>query len=314
MGIFSKPEVIILKESNDAKEHLDKLESLLPKANKDVKDKIQKEIAVAKAGIAGEDNIMFELKHSNMDMVVLHDIYLETKSGLGAQIDFIVVTSKVIFLIECKNLVVDIDSKGAFIRTVTYGTKKQKEGIYSPITQGERHLSVLKEAKLDNAGLVTSLAIKRNFDSSYKSLVVLANPKTIVNDRYAPKEIKSQVIRADQLVSNMKNIIAASNDFACTKKEMMSIAQGILDMNIESRKDYAAKYEELVKENELSDSADTKKETPDNKQSVNDDKLICPKCGSKLVLRTANKGENAGKQFYGCSNFPKCRFILNIKK
>lgn len=49
---------------------------------------------------------------------------------------------------------------------------------------------------------------------------------------------------------------------------MMSIAQGILDMNIESRKDYAAKYEELVKENELSDSADTKKETPDNKQSV----------------------------------------------
>lgn len=316
MGIFSKPEVIILKESNAAKDHLDKLESLLPKANKDVKDAIQKEIAVTKAGIAGEDNIMFELKHSNMDMVVLHDINLETKSGLKAQIDFIVVTSKVIFLIECKNLVgnIDIDSKGAFIRTVTYGTKKQKEGIYSPITQGERHLSVLKEAKLDNAGLVTSLAIKRNFDSSYKSLVVLANPKTIVNDRYAPKEIKSQVIRADQLVSNMKNIIATSNDFASTKKEMMSIAQGILDMNIESRKDYAAKYEELVKENELSDSADTRNEISDSKQSVSDDKLICPKCGSKLVLRTANKGENAGKQFYGCSNFPKCRFILNIKK
>ena len=314
MGIFSKPEVIILKESNAAKDHLDKLESLLPKANKDVKDAIQKEIAVTKAGIAGEDNIMFELKHSNMDMVVLHDINLETKRGLKAQIDFIVVTSKVIFLIECKNLVgnIDIDSKGAFIRTVTYGTKKQKEGIYSPITQGERHLSVLKEAKLDNAGLVTSLAIKRNFDSSYKSLV--ANPKTLVNDRYAPKEIKSQVIRADQLVSNMKNIIAASNDFASTKKEMMSIAQGILDMNIESRKDYAAKYEELVKENELSDSADTKNEISDSKQSVSDDKLICHKCGSKLVLRTANKGENAGKQFYGCSNFPKCRFILNIKQ
>lgn len=112
----------------------------------------------------------------------------------------------------------------------------------------------------------------------------------------------------------MKNIIATSNDFASTKKEMMSIAQGILDMNIESRKDYAAKYEELVKENELSDSADTKNEISDSKQSVSDDKLICPKCGSKLVLRTANKGENAGKQFYGCSNFPKCRFILNIKK
>ena len=316
MGFFSKPEQIILKEASDARAYLERLEKLLPQTCGELNTKLQKEIAITKAGIAGEDNIVFELKNSGIDMVVLHDINLETKSGLKAQIDFIVVTSKVIFLIECKNLVgnIDIDSKGAFIRTVTYGTKKQKEGIYSPITQGERHLSVLKEAKLDNAGLVTSLAIKRNFDSSYKSLVVLANPKTIVNDRYAPKEIKSQVIRADQLVSNMKNIIAASNDFASTKKEMMSIAQGILDMNIESRKDYAAKYEELVKENELSDSADTKNEISDSKQSVSDDKLICPKCGSKLVLRTANKGENAGKQFYGCSNFPKCRFILNIKQ
>lgn len=77
----------------------------------------------------------------------------------------------------------------------------------------------------------------------------------------------------------------------------MSIAQGILDMNIESRKDYAAKYEELVKENELSDSADTKNEISDSKQSVSDDKLICPKCGSKLVLRTANKGKMQENSF-----------------
>jgi len=33
----------------------------------------------------------------------------------------------------------------------------------------------------------------------------------------------------------------------------------------------------------------------------------CPKCGSELVLRTANKGANAGNQFIGCSAFPKCR-------
>jgi hypothetical protein len=34
----------------------------------------------------------------------------------------------------------------------------------------------------------------------------------------------------------------------------------------------------------------------------------CPKCGSELVLRTAKKGQNAGKQFYGCSGFPACRY------
>ena len=40
--------------------------------------------------------------------------------------------------------------------------------------------------------------------------------------------------------------------------------------------------------------------------------MICPRCGSKLVLRTAKKGDNAGNQFYGCSTFPKCRYIKNL--
>lgn len=34
----------------------------------------------------------------------------------------------------------------------------------------------------------------------------------------------------------------------------------------------------------------------------------CPRCGGKLVLRTARKGRNAGGQFYGCSNYPSCRY------
>ena len=34
----------------------------------------------------------------------------------------------------------------------------------------------------------------------------------------------------------------------------------------------------------------------------------CPKCGSGLVERTAKRGPNAGNTFFGCSNFPKCRY------
>ena len=41
------------------------------------------------------------------------------------------------------------------------------------------------------------------------------------------------------------------------------------------------------------------------------DKQICPKCGSDMILRTAKKGANAGKQFWGCSNYPTCRAILS---
>lgn len=35
---------------------------------------------------------------------------------------------------------------------------------------------------------------------------------------------------------------------------------------------------------------------------------ICPKCASKLVLRTVKSGPNTESQFFGCSAFPKCRF------
>lgn len=37
---------------------------------------------------------------------------------------------------------------------------------------------------------------------------------------------------------------------------------------------------------------------------------ICPKCGSAMILRTAKSGANAGKQFWGCSNYPNCRSML----
>lgn len=34
------------------------------------------------------------------------------------------------------------------------------------------------------------------------------------------------------------------------------------------------------------------------------DDMTCPRCGNKMILRTSAKGS-----FYGCSGFPKCRYI-----
>jgi DNA polymerase III epsilon subunit-like protein len=42
------------------------------------------------------------------------------------------------------------------------------------------------------------------------------------------------------------------------------------------------------------------------------DALICPRCGKELILRTARKGFNAGNRFYGCSGYPKCRYVKNL--
>ncbi|HFQ4902290.1 TPA: NERD domain-containing protein [Vibrio vulnificus] len=35
----------------------------------------------------------------------------------------------------------------------------------------------------------------------------------------------------------------------------------------------------------------------------------CLRCGSEMVLRETKRGENIGKQFWGCSTFPKCRAV-----
>ena len=39
----------------------------------------------------------------------------------------------------------------------------------------------------------------------------------------------------------------------------------------------------------------------------------CPKCGSKMVLRTAKSGGKSGGQFWGCSAFPRCRSVLPVR-
>lgn len=315
MSIFSKPEVVILKESNDAKDYMQKLQDLLPKASGEVKDKIEKEITIVNAGIFGEDNILFELKNSGMDLVVLHDLYIKTASGLSAQIDFLVVAPKCIYIIECKNLFgnIEINSNGDFIRTISYGKRSYKEGIYSPITQNERHMNVLKEIRGENKNFLSRAFRNAIFDDFFKGVVVLANPKTVVNDRYAKKEVKNKVIRADQLIKFIKDAESQSKELSSSPKEMLSCAQSYLDLNIEERPEYIEKFEELVREIGGSEAAPVKV-TVEQESSTQEAKtlLVCPRCGSPLVLRTAKKGDNAGNQFYGCGSFPKCRYIQNL--
>lgn len=40
----------------------------------------------------------------------------------------------------------------------------------------------------------------------------------------------------------------------------------------------------------------------------------CPSCGIKLVSRTSRKGSNSGQSFWGCRNFPRCRYTMRRAK
>ena len=40
--------------------------------------------------------------------------------------------------------------------------------------------------------------------------------------------------------------------------------------------------------------------------------MICPECGSPMVKRVARRGARPGKAFWGCSNYPRCKCIINM--
>jgi restriction system protein len=52
--------------------------------------------------------------------------------------------------------------------------------------------------------------------------------------------------------------------------------------------------------------------TPESHTDRADAIPACPECGGMMVLRTAQKGKNAGKPFWGCASYPDCKGIVNI--
>lgn len=323
MGWFSSSKgPVILKETNAAKKQIHALEECLLTAPNHIKPQIEQDIKLLGYGIFGEEQILFELKNSHMPMYVLHDLYLEDE-GLTAQIDFLIITEKTNFVIECKNLIgnIEINNSGDFIRTINYGKAYKKEGIYSPITQNRRHIELIKQIRgRTKSNFLTKALFEKYFRSMYQGIVVLANPKTVFNDKFAKKEIKEQVIRVDRLVEHMRQVNARSKDEPSSDNEMVELAEFFLTMHKENPTDYLAKYkiaasgenntEEIVTAQRISGTLpESAQENPIVHNT--DNAPVCPKCNARMILRTATKGERIGKRFWGCSNYPKCRSIVN---
>lgn len=312
MGLFDKIKgPVILKSESSSEKQLAEMEQLLPEITvPKAKASLERDIAAVKAGISGENMILYELQNSHIPMFILHDLYLECES-LTAQIDFLIVTRRRDFVIECKNLYgnITVDNSGEFVRTVA----NKKEGIYSPITQGKRHLELIKQIrKSEKKNLLLKMMFEKYFYENYRSVVVLANSKTVLDTRHAPAEIKKQVIRADQLTDYIKKVNAEPGTVEFSEKDMEELANFFLNCHRECKTDYLEKYREAVR------LAEKTPQAAESEQSVTDNVEptpaipLCPKCGAPMVKRRATRGENAGSEFWGCSRFPHCHGIVKI--
>lgn len=255
MSLFERfTDTVFLKEENSLEQQLAKLRSMQDDVLE--KDKIQKEIKLLEYGIQGENEIVFELKNANIGMYVLHDVTIQC-GDVKAQIDFVIVTSAYTYFVECKNLIgnITVDSKGEFVREYTYLGRKIREAIYSPYTQAERHKDLYMKIWAKQKNLLTKLLFEKAVNNNYKSLIVLANSKGILNTKNAPKAIRDCTIRVDNLISYIKRDIASYDKlYLSDKRTMLQLANYFIDDSIETA-DYTSKYTYLLEDNANSNDA-----------------------------------------------------------
>lgn len=153
-------------------------------------------------------------------------------------------------------------------------------------------------ARFNEASLIKTLesnGIGR--PSTYSTIIKTIRSRdyvTVENRRFKPTEQgKLTVDTLNQYFTRIMDTNYTSN----MEKELDQIADGKVD-HIALLRDFYDRFIPLLEE------ADEKMEKI--KPVVTD--KICPNCGGNLVIRKSKYGE-----FYGCSNFPKCKHIEEIK-
>ena len=153
-------------------------------------------------------------------------------------------------MIECKNLVGDIEvnSNGDFIRKLTYGKRVIKSGIYSPITQNRRHLDLLRDIFKDRQdNFILRSILDNEFLRTFTPIVVVANPKSVLNIKYAKKEVKEKIIRLDQLINKIREILNSSDRMGYTCDELLNTANHIMNYHRVKPYDFKEKYKSYIK-------------------------------------------------------------------
>lgn len=96
----------------------------------------------------------------------------------------------------------------------------------------------------------------------------------------------------------------------CVYRHQMMLGRGEYERTVNESGDISGTY---CYNGRIVGGGGVKNNNPEHdKWSLNDKRkqtkmIKCFECGAEMVLRTARRGENVGKQFYGCSNYPICK-------
>ncbi|MGR5061241.1 NERD domain-containing protein [Vibrio rotiferianus] len=185
------------------------------------------------------------------------------------QVDHIVVSRYGIFVVETKNM------KGWI-----FGSARQKQWTQKIY----RHSSKFQNPLHQNYKHIKALETLLGCSEEHLHSVVV-----FIGDSTFKTEMPPNVTYARGSIRYIQKF----NDVVFSDKDYARLTESINQIKLKRGIITDLKHREHVKE------------VVTSKASSNQ----CPRCGSEMVLRETKRGENIGKQFWGCSTFPKCRAV-----
>jgi len=235
-------------------------------------------------GRAGEKQIHKILTQLSEEYTVFDDVVLQTTNGT-TQIDHVVVSKYGVFAIETKNYRGEIygdDDRQEWTQIITTDvrymkkwyktyTYVKKSHFYNPVKQSLSHTRALNR-------------ILKEWPTLKVVPVVVFTGSAIIDDVSS----MHHVIYDSQLLGTIQSY----NNPCISDVELGNVISILSKKNIR----------EQVDDNTHVNNVYAAKQNYNDKIASG----ICPRCGGTLVQRNGKYG-----QFYGCSNFPRCRFTTN---
>ena len=225
---------------------------------------------------------------------ILKNVYIPKDNGETSEIDVMYITQKGIFVFESKNYSGWIfgSEKGQYWTVML--PNKQKNTFYNPIKQNRTHLKWLGRYVGSDIPLF--------------SIIVFSERCELKKMEIESTDIR--VIKRDRVYATVRNIWDHSPD-ALSDKMIEDLYERLEELTNVDEAAKQAHIKSIKRKYKKDNNVKSKAAEVQYVKSETDDR-ICPQCGKDLVLRTARKGKNAGQQFYGCSGFPKCRYIRQL--
>ncbi|WP_160061444.1 NERD domain-containing protein [Psychromonas sp. L1A2] len=253
-------------------------------------------------GILGEFLVNFLLTKflPKKQYTLIKNITLPTDDGT-TQIDHIVVSEFGLFVIETKNM------KGWIFGSANQKQWTQKIFKYSgkfqnPLHQNYKHTQTLASCLTIPNEFIYSVVVFIG-DSTFKTKM----PENVTYARGCVEYIKTkQVVHFTK--EQVNSLISEIETGRLTPSLKTNLAH---NKHVKTIVESKAEPREITKQ--VYESKVEPKEIPNRVLEIQEGVVkSCPKCGSEMALRQAQKGKYVGNQFWGCTNFPKCRKVINL--